>query len=84
MAKVEQDVPQEEKPPIPCEEIADKVKKELPMPGSLHSILAKHLWANRYRVNIYATEKDNSIFGKRIYMHSSYFLKVTTDGQLVM
>lgn len=61
-------------------EVERLVKEKFELPQQLHSISIKPLWGDRYRVNIYERVPDNSVFGERVQIHSSHFLRVGESG----
>lgn len=61
-------------------EVEKLVREKFELPQQLHSISIKPLWGDRYRVNIYERVPDNSVFGERVQIHSSHFLRVGESG----
>ena len=75
--KSKEDVGSEQKK---LEEVEKMVKEKFEIPQNLHSISIKPLWGERYRVNIYERVPDNSVFGERVQIYSSHFVRVGESG----
>lgn len=63
--------------------IREKILSSLGRPPHYKFTTVSHLWANRYRVNVYVLQPSDCII-PRLFISDSFFVRIKEDGEVLL